>query len=636
MKKLLIVPVIFLIPISIMLYFLVTEKEELIDFSQKEIAGVNYISSLQEALLAVLSPDFNGIAAADKLDKTEREDGNHLALTQKERDTAAALRDGNLADAEARILGTLATASDNSNITLDPDPDSYFVGDMLVNQGEAIAQKSRDLYLAAQRLRDGKNEDAMVAFAIALDELGIATGNYTSDLNKAIKGNAEGALPSHIGEVARGVVTRAERLLTAAKANNYAEITTTAPAVIRAVATSLPILDQEMRRLLEARISGFHATVRNQVGLSLILVLGGFLVTLMFIRSFVKPLGKVIAALDVLGRGGSETLVELGFAERRRDEIGKLANAVRMFKKSIDTARELESEQKQAARRSELERKRTQGEIANRFEATVMGVIDGLTTQTSDMQEIAQGMSTIAQQVSARTEAVAAAAMQATSNVQTVASATEELSSSVSEISRQVSDAATVSTRASEETAQTNMMVEGLAKAADKIGEVVNLINDIASQTNLLALNATIEAARAGDAGKGFAVVANEVKTLATQTARATEEITGQISTVQDETRRAVQAIRNIAAVIDQVREISSHIASAVEQQGAATREIARTVQEAAKGTQGVSANIKGISQVASDTGAASTRVLSASQNITQTFEAMRGEVNRFLEGVRE
>ena len=78
----------------------------------------------------------------------------------------------------------------------------------------------------------------------------------------------------------------------------------------------------------------------------------------------------------------------------------------------------------------------------------------------------------------------------------TVASAAEELLGSIAEISRQVSEAAKVSSQASEETVRTNTMVEGWAKAADKIGEVVRLINDIASQTNLLALNATREIAR--------------------------------------------------------------------------------------------------------------------------------------------
>src|SRR5690606_14889742 len=167
-----------------------------------------------------------------------------------------------------------------------------------------------------------------------------------------------------------------------------------------------------------------------------------------------------------------------------------------------------------------------------------------------------------------------------------VASASEELTGSIEEIGRQVTQAAQIAIRATEDAQASNAQVQSLAEAARRVGEVVNLIQDIAAQTNLLALNATIEAARAGEAGKGFAVVASEVKTLANQTARATEEIGQHIGGIQSATGEAVGAIQGITATIAEINEIAGSIASAVEQQGAATREISRNVQEAARGTQ--------------------------------------------------
>ena len=273
--------------------------------------------------------------------------------------------------------------------------------------------------------------------------------------------------------------------------------------------------------------------------------------------------------------------------------------------------------------------------VADRFESSVMSVVDNVASSASDMELTARTLFDSAQDSSAQAMNVAAISEQASTNVQTVAAAAEQLSASISEISRQVGEAARISTDASAETARTNEMVQTLAISAAKIGEVVNLINDIAAQTNLLALNATIEAARAGEAGKGFAVVANEVKNLANQTGRATDEIRTQISAVQEETELAVQAIRNIGNVIEQVREISSGIASAVEEQGAATRGIAENVQQAAQGTREVSGNIDSVTQSAQLTGNAAEQVLSSAKGLAGHSDTLRLEISRFLANLR-
>jgi methyl-accepting chemotaxis protein len=317
------------------------------------------------------------------------------------------------------------------------------------------------------------------------------------------------------------------------------------------------------------------------------------------------------------------------------DEIGQMAQAVQVFKDNAIRIEALQAEQAEAAARSAAERKQARHNLADSFEASVMGLVREVASSAQGMQATAQTMSAAARQASTQAGSIASAADSATENVQTVASAAEELSASITEINRQVTEAAKISKTASEEAGRTNVMVQTLATAADRIGEVVKLINDIAAQTNLLALNATIEAARAGDAGKGFAVVAGEVKHLANQTAKATEEIGSQINAVQEETRRAVAAIKTIGEVIDNVREISSGIAASVEQQGAATKEIARNVQQAAQGTQDVSANIGGVTNAVVTTGQAAESVLGSADSLTGSADRLRTEVANFLESIR-
>jgi methyl-accepting chemotaxis protein len=345
-----------------------------------------------------------------------------------------------------------------------------------------------------------------------------------------------------------------------------------------------------------------------------------------------KPISLALESLKHLADGRLETEV---FGVGREDEIGEMADFASSFKANLLRTKQLEADQAEAKVQAEADRKQTMVSMADDFELKVMGLVQGVSAQANQVQAAAQAMSADAEQASTQLATITAATRQAAGNVQTVASAAEELTSSISEISRQVTEAAHVSTQASEEIVHTNAMVEGLAGAADKIGEVVKLINDIASQTNLLALNATIEAARAGDAGKGFAVVANEVKHLATQTAHATEDISGQIAAVQEETRHTVDAIGSIGAVIARISQISSEIATAVEQQGAATQEIARNVQQAAHGTEDVLVNVIKITQAAEGAAVGSQQMLAASGDLAKNSNTTRTEVVHFLERVR-
>ena len=273
--------------------------------------------------------------------------------------------------------------------------------------------------------------------------------------------------------------------------------------------------------------------------------------------------------------------------------------------------------------------------IAQGFGASMDTVAKTLASSAGELQSDAGSMAAAAEETSRQSTAVAAASEQASTNVQTVASAAEELSASIAEISRQVARSTSSTAQAVSDAERTNVQINSLAEAAQRIGDVVKLINDIAGQTNLLALNATIEAARAGEAGKGFAVVASEVKSLASQTAKATEEISTKIAQIQTATAESVKAVQVIGQTISEINAVSTTIAAAVEEQGAATQEIARNVQQASAGTTEVSSNVAGISQAAADTGQIATRVSGASRRISGKVDTLRGEVEKFLSGMK-
>ncbi|CAL80173.1 putative methyl-accepting chemotaxis protein [Bradyrhizobium sp. ORS 278] len=352
----------------------------------------------------------------------------------------------------------------------------------------------------------------------------------------------------------------------------------------------------------------------------------------LIVSGVARPITAMTEAMRRLA-GGDMTAAIPG--TERKDEIGKMAGAVQVFKDNAIETERLRAEQAEAEKLAAERRKRDMHALANSFEGAVGEIINTVSSASTELEASASTLTSTAERTQQRTTAVAAASEQATANVQSVASATEELSSSVTEISRQVQDSARIANEAVDQARRTNDRVSELSKAAARIGDVVELINTIAGQTNLLALNATIEAARAGEAGRGFAVVATEVKALAEQTAKATGEIGQQISGIQAATQDSVGAIREISGTIEKLAEISSTIAAAVEEQGAATQEISRNIQQAAQGTHEVSSNITDVQHGAAETGSASSQVLSAAQTLSQDSNRLKLEVGRFLSTVR-
>ncbi len=362
------------------------------------------------------------------------------------------------------------------------------------------------------------------------------------------------------------------------------------------------------------------------------IILVGLMVVWLIVRNVSGPIVNLAKVMRALADNHMNTEVP---GVERKDEIGRMASAVLVFKENMIAATTMRQEQAEQEKISAEKRHQEMMELADRFETAVGQVVERVATEAKELQNNVGTLTAASEETNAQCAAVAAAAEQASSNVETVAAAIEELSASSQEIGQQVSHSTRVAHRAVSEAQQTNERMSGLQTDAERIGTIIGLIDEIASQTNLLALNATIEAARAGEAGKGFAVVASEVKGLAEQTAKATAEIATQIKSMQTSSSDANNAINAIGETIGEMSDISSSIVDAVQEQGQTTSEVALNVQQASVGTREVTANIEGVSHAAQESASASAQVLASAQQLASQAETLRSEMSNFLQTVR-
>ena len=387
---------------------------------------------------------------------------------------------------------------------------------------------------------------------------------------------------------------------------------------------------------LTAHVNGERTGAERRLALALAALVGSLaavsVAVWVLLRQVTGPLAGMTAAMRRLA--DHDLTVEVPGAARR-DEIGGMASAVRVFKDNLIETERLRADQAETERRATADKRQAMDDLASDFERRVGTVVQSVAAAASQMGGNAQRLNEVAGSTKEQAVIVATASVEMSSNVQTVASATEEMSASIAEISQQVASTQSITTEAVEQASRAAAIVSTLAEAADRIGQVVELINGIAGQTNLLALNATIEAARAGEAGRGFAVVASEVKALATQTAKATEEIASQIAAVQHNTRDAVSAIETITATIDQIKRYSVGVSSAVEEQTATTQEIARNIEQTALASREVSGRVETVSGAVSATEQAAQEMLAASGMLSSNAATLRKEVECFIGQVR-
>ena len=162
--------------------------------------------------------------------------------------------------------------------------------------------------------------------------------------------------------------------------------------------------------------------------------------------------------------------------------------------------------------------------------------------------------------------------------------------------------------------------IRNIEVSSEKIIDIIKNIEDIAFQTNLLALNAAIEAARAGEAGKGFAVVADEVRSLANKSAESVKDSKVLVDTSIKNVRVGSDLIKKAAASMTDVMDISIETADS-------TNEVVATMREQVESMENIQNQMQEISNVVANTA----KIASDSNQLAEEVNSEIGHINNVM-----